>query len=244
VRGIFAAVLLAVVGATAWAAAPAAAGPHVAGWGFRAGWSGAQLLGNGGDIIAPQVRSDFTWGLFATTRLNSWLSFQPELAWVSKGGKEDFTAFSFPSPTEVTYTDFHSAHRLHYLEVPLLLRFELPSVGPLRPYTLAGPAPAWLLSEDDAEFTQGGSTTVPRSAARPARASAQIFEELGAVGDPLPAQTFDLGVVGGLGLWWGDGRVRLGLEGRYTQGLLDMVPGGDFAFHNSVFGVTAAIEVR
>ena len=35
-----------------------------------------------------------------------------------------------------------------------------------------------------------------------------------------------------------------GSSGRYTHGLLDMVPGGKLEFENQVFGVTTAIEVR
>jgi hypothetical protein len=225
---------------TLLAVAPAAAGIET--WGFRAGWSGARLGGDGGSVIAPDYRSDFTATWFVSTRLNPWLAFQPELGWVSKGGQDDFQLFSFPSPTEVTYTDFHVEHRLHYLEVPLLLRFELPAMGPLRPYALAGTAPAWLVGEDDSEMKQTGSSTVPRQTTT--RIRAQIFEEIPAGGRPIPAQTFDFGLVGSLGFWVGDGHVRLGLEGRYTHGLLDMVPGGSFEFENQVFGVTTAIEVR
>jgi len=220
-------------------AGPASAG--IASWGFRAGWSGAHLSGDGGSVIAPDVRSDFTGSWFVTTRLGKAIWFQPELSWTSKGGQDDFRTTTFPSPTEATYTDFHVEHRLHYLEVPLLVRFDLPAVGPIQPYAVGGTAPAWLLGEDDSELAITGSATVPRQATR---VRAQIFEELGAVGHPLPARTFDFGLVGGAGFWVGQGRLRFGLEGRYTHGLLDMVPGGDFEFTNRAFGVTTAIEVR
>jgi len=219
--------------------APAAAG--IDSWGFRAGWSGARMIGDGGQAIAPNYRSDFTGSWFVTTRLKPWLSFQPEIAWVSKGGQDDFRLTSYPSPTEVTHTDFHTEHRLHYLEVPLLLRFELPAMGPLRPFALTGTAPAWLVGEDDSELKQTGSTTVPRQATR---ILAQIFEEIPAAGHPITAQRFDFGLVLGLGFWVGEGHVRLGFEGRGTAGLVDVVPGGSFEFQNQAFGVTTAIEVR
>jgi hypothetical protein len=231
---------------TLLAVAPAAAG--IESWGFRAGWSGARLGGDGGSVIAPDYRSDFTGTWFVTVPLRSGISFQPEVSWVTKGGQDDFRVTTFPSPTEVTYTDLHVEHRLHYLEVPLLIRFELPAVGPLRPFALGGTAPAWLVGEDDSEMAITGSTTGPsKQAAVPSRATrirAQIFEELGTVGQPIPAQTFDFGLVGGLGFWVGEGHVRFGLEGRYTHGLLDMVPGGSFEFENQAFGVTTAIEIR
>lgn len=225
------------------AGSPVSAG--MAAWGMRAGWSAAQLGGDGGDLIAPDSRSDFTMSLFATAGIRPGWSFQPEFCWSSKGGQDDFTITSYPSPTEVTTTEFHVEHRLHYIEVPLLLRFELPVFGAIRPYALGGASPAWLVSEDDSEVEMTGSTTTSTaSAARTARASAIIYEELGPVGRPLPARTFDLGLVGGLGFWIGSGRVRFGLEGRYTYGPMDMVPGGDFEFHNHVFALTTGIEVR
>ena len=123
---------------TLLAVAPAAAGIET--WGFRAGWSGARLGGDGGSVIAPDYRSDFTATWFVSTRLNPWLAFQPELGWVSKGGQDDFQLFSFPSPTEVTYTDFTSSTDCTTSRCRCCLRFELPAMGPLRPYALAGTA--------------------------------------------------------------------------------------------------------
>lgn len=228
-------VVVAIVCALAAAfAAPVSAG--LGAWGARAGWSGAQLGGDGGDAVAPDTRSDFTLGLFGTVPIRPGLWFQPEIGWSSKGGQDDFTIAS---------TSFHVEHRLHYIEVPLLVRVDLPLLGAIQPYALGGAAPAWLVGEDDSEISNTGSTmTFTNRPARPASASANIFEELGTAGSPLPAKTFDLGLVGGLGFWIGSGRVRFGLEGRYTYGPLDMVPGGEFEFHNHVFAVTAGVEVH
>ena len=233
-RRFLVAIVAIVCALPAWFPAPVSAG--LAAWGLRAGWSAAQLGGDGGSAIAPDSRSDFTMSVLGTVPIRPGLSFQPEIGWSSKGGQDDFTTGA---------SSFHVEHRLDYIEVPLLLRFDLPVLGKIQPYALGGAAPAWLVGEDDSEISNTESAmTIANQPARPASASANIFEELGTAGSPLPARTFDLGLVGGLGFWIGSGRVRFGFEGRYTYGPLDMVPGGEFEFHNHAFALTTGIEVR
>jgi hypothetical protein len=72
--------------------------------------------------------------------------------------------------------------------------------------------------------------------ARPARGAAQIFEEVGTFGGRLPVDSFDL-------VRLGRGRVRLGLEGRYTRGVLDVSPWPSET-RNAAFAFTTVVEVR
>src|SRR5262245_3258780 len=107
-------------------------------WGLRVGWSGARLGGDFGESIGPDIHSDFTAGIFARFGLGSALWFQPELGWVTKGGAGDV---GVPSLL------FHLEHRASYLEVPLLMRYEVPTSGAFGPYLLLGPAPAFRIGD-------------------------------------------------------------------------------------------------
>ena len=200
-------------------------------WGFRVGWSGARLGGDFGKIIGPDIRSDVTASIFARFGLGAALGFQPELGWVTKGGAGDV------GPPSQDF--FHLEHRVNYLEVPLLVRYEIPTRGAFGSYVLLGPAPAFRMGEVDTEESFIGKT----AGVRPAKSSAQIFEDLG-TGTWFRAESFDLGIVGGVGAGFGRGNVRLGIEARYNYGLLDVHPSEHADLRNEVFEVTTAVEFR
>jgi opacity protein-like surface antigen len=79
------------------------------------------------------TRTGFSGGAFLTYSLNRQFAVQPELLFVTKGAYKGSFLFS-------AYWD------MYYLEVPVLLRFDMAPEGRLRPYLLAGPAVSVLLS--------------------------------------------------------------------------------------------------
>lgn len=214
---------------------PALATAGLLPWGFHAGWSAAHLGGSFGDDIGPDNRQDFTAGFFGKLGLGSGWSFQPEIAWVSKGGQGDVR-----SPGPFGGYEFHLEHRVNYVEVPLLMRFEVPLGTSLEPYLLAGPAPALRAGEGDTRVRVTSSPSYPPDVGT--KAQAIIYEDVGTLDGTLRTTSFDLGLVGGIGLWFGRGPVRLGLEARYTQGVLDVHPSDHAEMRNAVLAVTTAIE--
>jgi hypothetical protein len=210
-------------------------------WGFRAGWSGAHLQGSFGSDLAPDFRHDLTASFYARLGLGSGFGFQPELALVTKGGKGDLRITISGSGGTQAF-DYHIDHRITYLEAPLLMRFEVPAWRSVGPYLLAGPSPALRVGDPATRvsFTQAS----PNTRARPAKATAQIFEDVGTLDDPLRTKAFDLGLVGGAGFSLGRGHARLGIDARYTQGVLDTHPSGHAESRNAAFAITTAIEFR
>jgi hypothetical protein len=101
-------------------------------WGARAGMSAARLLGAYGGQVGPDYRGDFTGGIYASLRLGSGWVFQPEVASVSKGGSGDLRITVSSGGTTQVY-DFHMEHHLDYVEIPLLLRYDVTTGGSWSP---------------------------------------------------------------------------------------------------------------
>ncbi len=79
------------------------------------------------------TRVGFTGGAFLTYSLNRQFAVQPELLFVSKGAEKDLFFVS-------------AEWSMNYLEVPVLLKYDIVPDGKLRPNVFAGPAFALLLS--------------------------------------------------------------------------------------------------
>lgn len=121
---------------------------------------------------------------FVTWRVASWLQLQPEVIYALKGAKsEEF--------------DISSKLLLDYVEVPLLARFSMGSLGGKSLYVVAGPTFGLLVrAKTRADF--GGAT-----------------EELDVSDD---VERFDLGIAVGGGIELGS----IVVDGRYTHGLSDI----------------------
>ena len=232
--------VVALIGVFGSLPSPASAGRM--GWGLRTGWTGARLVGPGalGGDLAPDLRHTFTVGGFARIDLLPGLGFQPELAWVSKGGQGDFRlVFSGGGQTDVVDAEYE--YRVNWIEVPLLVRWDLP-VHALGSYLILGPAPAWRVGDGRSHLESFSMTST--GGPSPTRATAEIFEDVGTFDDlKFPAKSVDLGLAGGLGVRMGHGPLRFALEARYTRGLIDVHP-GELEIKNEVFAVTTAIELR
>jgi hypothetical protein len=130
-------------------------------------------------------RVGFSGGAFLTYAINRQFAIQPELLLVTKGAEKDLF--------------FFSAHwNLDYIELPVLLRFDLAPEGKLHPLLMAGPALDLLLSS-----------------------------KLHVFGDEYDVKDYtkgiDLGLVFGGGLEY----KHFTFDMRYTLGLAGLIDGAD-----------------
>jgi hypothetical protein len=142
---------------------------------------------------------------------------------------------------QVTTFDFRSVHRIDYFELPVLVRWDIPTRGSVTPYVLGGPALAFRVGNGHTNVTYTSQTTGSPTPVRPA---AIIDEGAGTFDTVFEAQPIDAGAVGGLGFWFVAGPARWGLEARYTYGVIDVRSGGGSAARNSAIAVTTAIELH
>ncbi|HPC12030.1 MAG TPA: porin family protein, partial [candidate division Zixibacteria bacterium] len=130
-------------------------------------------------------RVGFTAGAFLTYRVSRQFAVQPEILYVAKGAEKDFFFYTPEWATE-------------YLEIPVLLKFDLMPAGPAHPNLFAGPALDFLLGS---EF----------------RVSDYRID----LSDYT--QSVDVGLVFGGGIDYG----YFTFDARYTVGLIGMVDGFD-----------------
>jgi len=91
------------------------------------------------DLIGIDETSDakmgFVAGFYAVAPINEFLAFQPELLFVQKGGE---------SAGDLT----DEAVTLNYIDLPILLRLNVPVAPEVRPYIIAGPNVGYLVSAE------------------------------------------------------------------------------------------------
>ena len=184
--------------------------------------------------------------MFARHRLGSWLSIQPELGWVSKGEQAGYsiTYASLVGPS-VVYQTIHYQYdtRLDYLEIPLLLRADIPTGWLVEPYVLGGPGVGFRTGSDlTYDYT---ITPVTPTAQGPARVRhATIIEGAGPFDNPR-FEKVDWSVIGGGGLMVGRGPVRVVMDVRYTLGLAGIYQNVDASgAHNTSWAATLGVELR
>lgn len=139
---------------------------------------------------APNLRTGFMGGLVLQVRPRGVpVHLQPELLFVQKG-------------TALDRGDGEIRFGASYIELPLLLQADAPSIGPVTPHVVGGGF--------------GGVKVAER-------------QSVGGLGGNLPLQTdesyferFDAGLVGGLGGTLGLGDSRLTFTARYAYGLVDV----------------------
>lgn len=202
--------VLAVV--TALCAAPAA---HAGvAFGVKGGVSVSQVQA---DLFDTQNRTGFVGGVYAAFDLTPVVGIQPELLLVRKGAELFSTDVSFGG---IDFGDVGSTLDVDYLEIPVLLRFSLPTPGPLGVRLLAGPV-----------------------------ASLKVAEKLSTTGlidlslDTDQIKTADFGIAAGAAVALRSGNLRVVGEGRYTLGLTDVsdLPYGG-AIKNGSFYAMAGLE--
>lgn len=109
--------------------------------------------------------------------------------------------------------------RLRYVEVPVLFRWDVLK-GTVRPYLAGGASVGYLAGATVRSDVDGGSETI------------DVTEEL---------RRTEVGLVFAAGVWAEIGRTRWFLEGRLTQGLLNLDTSGETHVNNQSVGVLAGV---
>ena len=173
--------------------APAHAGPwHV---GVRVGAALADLRGDLPDIADPEMKPGLAAGGFVTREFGPGIQLEVDALYVQKGATFELET----ADTEGNVVTDESDVNLNYLEVPVMLRFDLPTGGVMRPYLIGGGTVNFALS---------------------GRIEAALGQpELDIKDDMKPVLA---GVTGGLGLRMDRGTFQVALEARYGTEFEDL----------------------
>ena len=236
IRGVYTPAMIAVVAIVAPAAATSA--PL---YGFRMGAAASSIHGQYDDFFHSKARLGFATAAYARFPLGGHLSFQPEVGWASKGD-EAALAITFvppggPPTPETIESSFET--RIDYVEIPLLLRLDIPTGWMFEPYVLGGPGVG---------FRTGSSRTVafePSTLNASGRLQrARIFEGVGTFDDPH-FENVDWSAIAGAGLMFGRGPIRIVLDSRYTLGPVGIMPDTDRGTaYNGSWATTLGIELK
>lgn len=199
--------------AAALAPAPAAAATT----GIRAGLISSKLTN---DVFEDSDRRlGLAVGVYQSYEIVPGVSLQPELLYVQKGGEYDFLAVDEQGLPIGSGTQ---RIRLHYLEVPVLLRVGLPVLGSLVPSLMAGPSLAFKV----------GSSLETEVSSGPA---IEVQDDLDWVDDT------DFGLVLGVGFDVQLGVTSLQLDLRYDMGLFNINEAGPAEINNRGLMLLAGI---
>ena len=204
-------------------------------WSVQGGLSDGRFEGDLVDAVDRSARAGAA-GVGASYRVQPWLSIQPELWWIRKGGQAEFSFRTTGAPYQ-----FRSRYKLDYLELPIVARVE-PALGWfVRPHVIAGAAPSFRM-EGQTEFSYSG--VIP-AAVRNGTQYSTIFERLASTDYADYYRRFDVDLVGGGGLALGRGPVAIELEARYLHGLLNVLPSQDsFHLYNRGWVLTGGVRIR
>lgn len=212
------------------------AGP--AAYGIEGGVVAARFHSDYGDLLAHDYHTGGAVGASVRFTMLPWLSLQPEVWWIQKGGEGE-TSITLASGGSILTSTFRYVHSIPYLEMPLLLRLQRPTRGGFEPFVVAGPTLAARVGGDLNIVTISDVTT--SSAQRVQRAN--IFENVGPLGPQY--RPWDVGLLGGAGVVVGRGRVRANVEVRYERGFVDLFSASWYLnATNGVISGLAGIEVR
>jgi hypothetical protein len=181
---------------TGWSAEAAKKGTEK---GFKVGLAMAKF---GGDAGSPKNRMGFGFGGFIGFRVGENMMIQPELLYLMKGAKYE------AGNEKLTF-------KVDYLEIPVLIKFCIPTKGQISPSLFVGPSVGIKLS-NKIRYEEGG-----------------VSEE--AKVDFAKGTDFGLVLGGGLDFAMGTGKICF--DARYTLGLTNIldVDGGDWK--NNVIGI-------
>jgi hypothetical protein len=173
-------------------ATPAFADALLNTWGLRAGVGISNLRATNSDF---DWRTAFTGGGFANMHVLPWLAVQPELLYAQKGAR---TSFVGTDQSGNIVGSGHITFMFDYIEVPVLLAFSRPALGPARAAFLLGPSLGIKVAES--VRSEGGGTPT-----------------LNVKTDML--KTANFGIVGGLGVRVPVGTVKWVGDARWSYGL-------------------------
>ena len=166
--------------------------------GVKFGVNLTKLTGDGVDMIIDELTAyganaenkmwlAFGGGVFFEYSFSPQFAVQPEFLFMMKGTKFDATVGTVTESAKLKFT---------YIEVPILMKFKIPTEGNFKPNIFAGPAVDLLLS---AKAANGGSIDI-----KPA------FKDI------------DFGVAFGAGFMYALEKGGITFDARYTLGLTDI----------------------
>lgn len=171
--------------------------PHRPTIGVMGGVNLAKVSGD--DVDGLDSRTGFMGGVFITFHLTNAFGIEPEALYSQRGASMDDG-----SGVDATI-------KMDYIDIPVLLRFDIPVVGPIRPFFVAGPA--FGIQTKCSIAAEGGGVS--------ASVDCDQFDE-----DPeanIDNKSFDLSGVFGAGLDFRLGSRTLMVGARYQHGFSDVV---------------------
>ena len=184
---------------------------HPKGFGIKSGANFANVY-NVEDSLDYKTKTGFIVGGFYRFDLNNHLAIQPEAYFSMKGSRavgED--TYSYYDSTVTTAYDY--TLKLNYLEIPVLLKYKIPSGGKVKPNLFIGPSVAFKLSARLTGSYKYQETYASSDYSGYYSYATSIDEEVDAV------ERTDFGLVFGAGLDIEMGSSSLVIEARYNLGL-------------------------
>jgi len=142
----------------------------------------------GSDISGVSNRTGFQAGLFLTLHMNSAWSIEPEALYTQEGASSDGMTV-----------------KMNYIQVPVLLRWDVMAKNPVHPFFIAGPAAAYQVGCD---FSQSGESA--------------SCDDAG-----VQKKSFDMLGVAGAGLGFNVGATQMSVGARYSYGFSDTFEGSN-----------------
>ena len=165
--------------------------------GVMAGVNLAKISGDATDAL--DSRTGFLAGVFVTFHITNTFAIEPEALYSQRGASADGEM------------GFDATIKMDYIDIPVLLRFDVPVAGPIRPFFVAGPAFGIQTKCAISGEGEGVSASVDCDA---------LDEDPESDFDP---KTFDLSGVVGAGLDFRLGGHTLMVGARYQHGFSDVV---------------------
>lgn len=179
--------------------------------------AGSSFATFGGDIEGLDHRVGMALGFRVAADLSDHVQVESGLSWIQKGADGIVVGFEEP---------LRAAHRLTYLEIPLLLRAFLPTSASIRPTGTIGGSVAFEVG-CDVDVNPVSSFLSPLDC-----------------NIDSGRRTTDWSLLVGGGLVWDLPRASLLLEGRYHHGLRDLRgPHSTFEVRNRAVSVVAGVAV-
>jgi hypothetical protein len=170
---------------------------------------------SGDDVGNADNRTGFLGGIYVTVHLTNTFAIQPEALYSQRGASQDID-----SESSATF-------KLDYIDIPVLLRYDIPVAGPIRPFFVAGPA--FGLQVKCAVSAEGNGASASVDCDRIGEESEVQFEK----------RTFDLSGVAGAGLDFNLGGHTLMIGARYQHGFSDVVK--DASVRSRTWSVVAGL---
>jgi len=171
-------------------------------FGVTAGMNIAKLSGADGGIV--DNRTGFLAGGLVVIPVGRNFAFQPEILFATKGAAASDSGFT-------------GSMKLQYVEVPVILRLDVPTSGKIKPFAYAGPA--FALKTGCAFEGSGGGVS----------ASVDCDQLFGQIGDPgdFSFRSADVGGLVGGGLAFDVGGRLFTVGARYEVGLVSIFQNDD-----------------